>query len=177
MIVTALHLTDHGRSRSKKQLARSHFNDAIDGPNHLQRFIFSNFRSDDTKSIWKSSNLSAHPPQRPIYCCACPVNACLFAAAKLLFSPCFPPWTRLLVSHITDKPSCALSDPSPTGAEKSERSYLPLGEPELHVPPGLGGEPLLLLERAAHDARGYREVAVVSMERRVSSCSPRRQRW
>jgi hypothetical protein len=48
-------------------------------------------------------------------------------------------------------------------------THLPLGEPELAHATALGNDALVLLERAAHDARGDRNVAVVA----VTSCQRR----
>lgn len=43
-------------------------------------------------------------------------------------------------------------------------THLPLGEPELALTPSLGSDPLVLLERAAHDAGCDRDVAVVAVQ-------------
>lgn len=48
-------------------------------------------------------------------------------------------------------------------------THLPLCEPEFAVAPSLGDNALVLLERAAHDARCYGNVAVVAVKR-VNSC-------
>ena len=47
--------------------------------------------------------------------------------------------------------------------EKGRLAYLPLGEPQLHLAPPLRSNPFVILERAAHDARSDREVAVVAI--------------
>lgn len=44
-------------------------------------------------------------------------------------------------------------------------SHLPLGETEIHLSTTLGNESLVLLQAAAHDARGDGEVAVVAGNR------------
>jgi hypothetical protein len=72
-----------------------------------------------------------------------------------------------LLAVLRARQSCVLPCSSQTSAPLS--THLPLGEPELALAAALGNDALLLLERAAHDARGDRNVAVVA----VTGCQRR----
>lgn len=59
-------------------------------------------------------------------------------------------------------------------------THLPLGEAEFALAPSLGSDALVLLERAAHDARCDGNVAVVAVQQSMAGPNlglQRRQRW
>ena len=66
-----------------------------------------------------------------------------------------------LLAVLRARQSSAVPCSSHTSAPLS--THLPLGEPELALAAALGNDALLLLERAANDARGDRNVAVVAV--------------
>jgi hypothetical protein len=100
---------------------------------------------------------------------ACAWRAAAFSSLSspcLPFCPCISP---LSISSPIRPPSVC--------------THLPLGEPELALAPSLGSDALVFLERAADDARGDGDVAVVAgrtvnyrSNRRAAAVSSKRER-
>lgn len=83
-----------------------------------------------------------------------------FASATLLTSPCFPFCSPKLVSESFPE---ALSHP----IVNSTRTYVPLGESQLHFSSSLCCQSLFILQASSNDSCGDREVFVVAVGWRI----------